>query len=80
MPWWWSRLAWRFRRRRLVRLHMDVPDGTPATIEGVRLGVWGGHYVLMLAKLLESAERTIPLDGLVEIPKSRVLFVQVLPS
>jgi hypothetical protein len=78
MPWWMSRLAWRCRRKRLVRLHLEVQPGTPSTVEGVRLGVWGGHYVLMLPKVLEAADRTHALEGVLEVPRGRVVFVQVL--
>lgn len=42
------------------------------------MGVWGGNYVLQLPKLLETAERTHSLDGVVQVPSSRVLFVQVV--
>lgn len=78
MPWWWSKLAWRMRRKRMVRVHLEVPHGAPETIQGVRLGQWGGAVVLMLPKVLEEEGRTISLDGVLEIPNSRVLFVQVL--
>lgn len=78
MPWWLSRFAWRFRRKRLVRVHLEVAAGRPDTVEGVRLGVWGGSLVLMLPKVLEAADRTHALDGLLEIPVGRVIFVQVL--
>lgn len=81
MPWWMSRLAWRFRRKRLVRVHLATADarpGTPDTVEGIRLGVWGGALVLMLPKVLEAADRSHALDGLLEVPTSRVLFVQVV--
>mgnify|MGYP001179288166 CR=1 FL=1 len=78
MPWWMSRLGWLLRRKRLVRLHLEVTDGQPSTVEGVRLGVWGGHYVLMLPKVLEAADRTHALDGVLEVPRGRVIFCQVL--
>lgn len=78
MPWWWSKLAWKLRRKRLVRLHLEVDGDRPDTVEGVRLGVWGGHYVLMLPKVLEAADRTHALDGVLEVPERRVLFLQVL--
>jgi hypothetical protein len=80
MPWWMSRLAWRFRRKRLVRVHLATGDAhpdTPDTLEGVRLGVWGGHYVLMLGKVVEERGAT-PLAGVLEVPRDRVLFVQVM--
>ncbi len=73
-----SRLAWRCRRKRMVRVHLDVPDGAPSSIEGVRLGAWGGMLVLMLAKAIETPDRSHHLDGIIEIPAGRVLFVQVL--
>lgn len=80
MPWWMSRFGWLFRRRQLVRLHLEVDpaEGRPDTVEGVRLGVWGGHYVLALPKVLEAQDRTVALQGVLEVPRSRVIFVQVL--
>lgn len=75
MPNWLLRLIWRVRRRRLVRLHLlDVEH----SLSGVLLGVVGGHYLLAKPKLLETDERTIPLDGIIEVPRERVLYVQVL--
>lgn len=78
MPWWMSRLAWRCRRKRLVRVHLDAPAGSVDTLEGVRLGCWGGMVALMLAKAVETGDRSHQLDGVIEIPISRVVFVQVL--
>jgi hypothetical protein len=75
-----SRLAWRFRRKRLVRVHIatgDAHPGTPDTIDGVRLGVWGGNIVLMLGKVVEEQGSTM-LTGVLEVPRDRVLFVQVM--
>lgn len=77
MPWWWSKLAWKLRRKRLVRLHLEVGGDLPDTVEGVRLGVWGDHYVLMLPKVIEVHGSTA-LAGVIEVPRSRVIFVQVL--
>ena len=77
MPWWMSRVAWRFRRKRLVRVHMDGPDGL-STIEGVRLGEWGGRIVLMLGKVPREGEAPIDLQGVIEIPKHREIWTQVL--
>jgi len=78
VPWWLSRFGWLLRRKRLVRLHLEVADGRPDTVEGVRLGVWGGHYVLALPKVLEAQDRTHALQGVLEVPRSRVIFCQVL--
>ena len=75
MPNWLLRLIWRVRGKRRVRLHLlDVEH----SIGGVLLGVVGGHYLLAKPKLIEAEDRTIPLDGLVEVPRERVLLVQVL--
>lgn len=78
MPWWMSRVAWRFRRKRRVRVHLEVKSGAPSTVEGFRLGVWGGSLVLMLPRVLEASDRTHALEGLLEVPVTRILFVQVL--
>ncbi len=62
------------RRRQLVRVH--VKQGP--SLEGLYIGRRGGHYVLELAKLLESPGATVPLDGWVEIPEQNVVFLQLL--
>jgi hypothetical protein len=62
------------RGRKLVRVH--VQNGS--SLEGVYRGRRGGHYVLELAKLLESAGKTVALEGWVEIPERNVVFLQVL--
>lgn len=73
------RLYWALRRPRGVRLHLVNDRGTvlDPSVSGVLMGVWGGHYVLASPKLLETPERTHTLDGIVEVPVHRVLFVQV---
>jgi hypothetical protein len=62
------------RRRPLVRVH---PRNGPS-LEGVLVGRRGDHYVLELPKLLEAEDRTITLEGWVEIPAANVAFLQVL--
>lgn len=66
-------------RKRLVRVHFR---GDEATIDGVLVGRNADHYRLELPKMLEadSADevRTTPLDGAAEIPRERVLFLQLL--
>jgi hypothetical protein len=79
MPRWLGRLWWKLRRPRHVRLHLAGP-GIDATVEGFLMGVWGGHYILERPRMLEGAERTVALDGTAEVPKDRVLLVQVLTS
>lgn len=68
-----------FSRRRLVRVHFR---GDEATIDGVLVGRTRDHYRLALPKVLEADSsqevRTTPLDGEAEIPRERVLFIQLL--
>jgi hypothetical protein len=73
MPDWLLKLIWRFRRRGVVRLHLENADHS---YDGVLLGVAGGHYVLAKPKMIAGPERTIALDGLLEVPRERVLCVQ----
>jgi hypothetical protein len=66
-------------RRKLVRLHLE---GNQPSLEGVLVG-WprwhAGHYVLRLAKLIESENLTVTLDGhAVRVPRERVVFCQEL--
>jgi hypothetical protein len=62
-----------FTRKRLVRVHQA--DGP--TIEGILLQR-RPDYRLAAPKLLEEEDRTVPMDGEAEIPRERVLFVQLL--
>lgn len=78
LPWWYSRAAWALRRKVVVRVHIDAPDGTPQTLEGIRLGVVGGVLLLAQAKALEAPGRTHALEGVAEVPVTRILFVQRL--
>jgi hypothetical protein len=75
MPRWISRIVWGLRGRRLVRLHLT---GTDPTIEGILVGRWGGHYVLLKPKVMQEKDRTYTLEGYVEVPADRVVFVQVI--
>jgi hypothetical protein len=78
MPRWIGRLLWSLRGKRRVRLHLVKP-GTPIeTIEGVLMGRWSGHYVLLLPQVLVQDGTSHPLDGTIEVPAENVLFVQVL--
>lgn len=76
MPAWLMRLLWKTRGKRRVRLQM-LDDSLP-TFEGVRLGRWGGCYVLMQARLIHADGSTNVLDGVTEVPVERVFFAQVL--
>lgn len=63
-------------RKRLVRLHLENDQ---PSFEGVLVGFWAGHYVLKLAKLIETADRTHSLEGpSVRVHRDRVVFVQEL--
>jgi hypothetical protein len=75
MPVWLARLLWMLRGKRLVRLHLIDAD---PSLEGILAGRWRHHYILLSPKLLETENQTRAIDGHVEVPAERVLFVQVL--
>lgn len=75
MPRFLMRLLWAVRGKRLVRLHLA--DNQPS-VEGILAGRWGGHYVVLAPKILDAAQRTFSLDGHLEVPAERVLYVQVI--
>lgn len=75
MPRWVARIVWACRGRRMVRLHLE---GNDPSVEGVLVGRWGGHYVVLLPKLVEAEDRLVPLEGSLEVPAERVVYVQVL--
>lgn len=78
-PRWLARILWSFRGKRLVRLQLiDPPKGSLPTLEGILVGCWSGHYVLLAPKAIESATATVTLEGHVEVPKERVAFIQVM--
>lgn len=76
LPRWFARLVWHFRGKRQVRLQLSGP-GQDATLEGILVGRFGGHYVLLVPKVVER-QGAVALEGHVEVPAERVLFVQVL--
>lgn len=81
MPRWLLRLLYAMRGKRRVRLQCVTPGEKPRdiTVEGIEVGVWAGHYVLMRGRVIESEESTVQLDSeLLEIPKERVIFREVL--
>lgn len=66
-------------RRRLVVVHQDVGP----TIEGIR----GGNVLAELirnevrlrqARMIEAEDQTVPLDGVVSIPRERIVFCQLI--
>lgn len=72
------------RRKSARRVVLHLEDSTGGrhgpSVEGVQLRMRpvGGHYVLHQPRYLEDEERTVPLDGHLEVPERRVWFVQVL--
>lgn len=64
------------RRKRLVRLHLASDE---RSFEGVLVGFEAGHYRLVNAKMLETAERTFEL-GEIWVQRERVLLVQTVVS
>ena len=77
MPRWLGRVLWALRGKRRVTMQLEsAPNGV--TLEGVLVGRWAGHYVLELAKLVDSPDATFAIDArFVEIPKARVIFFEV---
>lgn len=70
------------RAQRRVRLHLYDGKGQPGeTVEGLQVGrrPIAGHYQLLMPKHIESPDHTNSLEGQLEVPAERVLFVQVLP-
>lgn len=64
-----------FRRRRLVRLHLEK---NAPSVEGVFAGFTAGHYRLLNATLLEQPGQTVPLTGEFWVPRERVLYAQTI--
>jgi hypothetical protein len=65
---------WRLRGRRRARLHLS---GDRPSVEGLLAGCHGGQYVVLHPKLL-TPEGTKLVEGLLEVPRERVLFIQNL--
>lgn len=79
MPRWIARVLYAVRGKRIVRLHVEDKPGSPMpSIDGILLGRWSGHYILLLPKLVQSEEHSVALEGMLEVPAERVIFVQVL--
>jgi hypothetical protein len=79
MPRWIGRLLWSMRGKRRVTLQIMKPgDRDELTMEGILIGRWAGHYVLEVAKIIESPDKSVTLDArYVEVPADRVIFVEV---
>jgi hypothetical protein len=68
-----------WRSKRLVRVHFR---GDEATLDGVLVARNTDHYRIALPKVLQTDSsddlRTTPLEGEAEVPRERVLFLQLL--
>lgn len=49
-----------------------------STLEGILDGRVDGRYVLVVPKMVIAEGQTVALEGLVEVPAERVVFVQVI--
>lgn len=65
-----------FHRRRNNKARLHLQDGP--TIEGILVAETRRTYVVWCPKVLEEEDATVTVSGHVEIPRERVLFVQVL--
>jgi hypothetical protein len=66
-----------FSRRRFVRLHQLDPG---PTVEGIYVGKVDGHYRLVNAAVVETPERTVPLEWDAYVPAGRVVLMEVRQS
>lgn len=62
------------RRKCLARIHQT--EGRP-TLEGI-LVARRPEYRLQAPKLIEGEDRSVPLDGEVEVLREHVIFIQLL--
>lgn len=73
------KLIWLFGGKRRVRIHLeDKPGVVMPSLEGILIGRKAGHYILLVPKLIHSTDQSIALEGMVEVPAERVVFVQIL--
>lgn len=78
---WASTLAWLWWKTRFPsvskRVLINYADDT--AVRGVLVGITGDWLVLAQAELLGHPGEPPKLDGQTFVPRSRVLFMQVLP-
>ena len=63
---------------RKVAIYWTKADGSDLRADGFLVGVKHGHYILAKAELVTGVDQRDPMDGQLEIPTSRVDFVQIL--
>jgi hypothetical protein len=80
VPRWLARLFYAVRGKRRVRYYLfDGKGGTNGpTLEGIEFGCWAGHYVIGMPQHIRAEEQSLPLQGMVEIARERVIYRQVL--
>ena len=61
-----------------MRLHFKPATGMEASLEGVLMSRWAGVYVLQLPTLIEGEDRSVSLENKAVVPKSSVLFWEVV--
>lgn len=65
-------------RRRKVRVHFK-PGVSDASVEGILLGQWAGHYRVARAVQIEDTDTSFNLDGPeLLVPRENVLHIQEL--
>lgn len=69
---------WRAHRHRKVRFHAIDAQGRSHTFEGVLAAVTKEDYILWAPRMITGEEETQTLSGHLELPKSNVLFKQIL--
>ena len=47
-------------------------------VEGIWTGSVDGHYIFKAAKIVQGTDRSISLDNVIEIPKTRVWWLERL--
>ena len=63
------------RKTKTVRFHFHDRQ---TSIEGILTKTTRSFYIVEVPKLIEGPESTVSITGPIEIPKSNVLFIQVL--
>ena len=62
-------------RKRKVRLHLQ---DFASSVDGVLVARRRGHYILWAPAIIGANDEEVKMAGHIEVPTSRVLFVQVL--
>ena len=73
---WLSRIFWKIRGRRVVRVQLLDDRGA---VDGILIGTVAGHYVLANASFISQKPGSAPVEmlGNTWIPKERVILLNV---